>query len=119
MKQPAAPLVLVALSSTLLLFFGMAAFVAGSIAAACACLLALPIIAALATFRCKVTPLSVAVALSLPVAALATLFAKSNPVLAAGLAWAAFVAFVFVVGLLAACFGRYRKRKLDVRCGDV
>ncbi|MFN7693611.1 MAG: hypothetical protein ACK5O3_06115 [Burkholderiales bacterium] len=118
MKQRIAPLMLVTMSSTFFLIFGMAAAIAGSIATACACLVVLLVTAALASFQFKVAPFSAAFAVSLPVAALAMFFAASTADFGVGLAWAAFLASVFAFGLLSAYFGRYRRRILEARRAD-
>jgi hypothetical protein len=118
MRQLAAPLLLVALSSTFLLVFGVAALIAGSFVVASACLLSLPVTAALATFRWAVTPLEVALSLSLPLTLLAIFFAVNTPTIATGLTCAAFLSLAFGVALLSGYFGSYRKRKLGADSAD-
>ena len=112
MRQPPESLVVVALSSTVLLFFGISAFLAGSLAIAVGCPLGLPVIAALATFRCSATPMAVALTLSLPLAVLTMFLATNAPDMATALGWIAFWCGLFGSALLSASFGRYRRRQI-------
>lgn len=112
MRQPPESLVIVALSGAVLLLFGISALLAGSLAIAVGCLLGLPVIAALTTFRCSATPMAVAFTLSLPLAVLTVFLATNAPDRATSLAWIAFWCGLFGSALLSASFGRYRRRQI-------
>jgi hypothetical protein len=115
MRQPLALLMVVVLSGTVLLLFGIFAFLAGGLAIAVGCLLGLPVIAALTTFRSSATPLAVALALSLPLAVLAVLLAANAAGRAMTFAMLALWCGLFGSALLSAFFGRYRRRQIAAR----
>lgn len=107
LASPALPLLLVALVGALLLFFAIAVFLSGSVYAAGAVLLSLPVAAALATFRSPLSPLQVALCISAPTAVPAALIGN--------LAWVGFLAAAFVLSWLAGHFGRYRRHARRAR----
>jgi hypothetical protein len=116
--RTAAPLIFLVLGGAVLILLAIAAFLGGSLYAASAVLLALPVTGALATFRFELAPLSVALALSSPLALFAAFFAASLPGFGTGLAWLGLLLVVFAAILLSGYFGRHRKRILTAERAD-
>ena len=115
MPRHLAPLLIVMLTGALLLSLAFAASLNGDPWLACIFMLVLPLASALTTFRCSVSPLATALALSSPVALAAVLLSAGAPDSGAAAAWFASVLGGFLLLLLSGKFGRYRRRRSTPR----
>jgi len=106
------PLFLAALTGVLLLAASVASALAGSVYVAGALLAGLPIAGALATFRGALPPTRVALALTAPTALLCGALVAANPSWNTALVWSAAVIGIFLIVLLSAEFGHWRKSKV-------
>jgi hypothetical protein len=115
-SRTAIPTMLLVLAGLFLLAFAVVGFIGGGLFLSGAFLLAMPVAAALATFRCSLTPMAVALALSAPAVLLALLVVAAD--FRTALPWGGLVVVVFVTTLLAAHFGRYRRRTIGSAHAD-
>jgi hypothetical protein len=106
------PLLLAALTGVFLLAASIACALAGSVYVGAVVLAGLPLVGALATFRCAVSPTHVALALTAPTALLSGVLSAANPSWSNALIWSSIAIATFLVVLLSAHFGLWRKSKL-------
>lgn len=106
------PLILATLTGAFLLAASVACALAGSVYVGGALLAGLPVAGALATFRGALPPIRVALALTAPTALLSLVLSTVEPSWSTALVWSAVAIGIFLIVLLCAEFGRWRKGKV-------